>query len=321
MKYQADITTFAIHHSINDRFNYNDQEYQLTGLLKLLGIDCVRLSIFTEHSRLLSYQKIFLLAEQLQENGIDLYLCLHLSDSWADPSHQNIPASWSFKDYAGLKKEYVNHLMSILTELNRKNIAVKYIQIGNEISNGMLWPFGSARNNMIDLCKTASGLCRYYLPETSIVMHTDLSYSAEKMKNWYKLAELRNLDYDLIGLSYYPVWHGDLNQLSKTLDQVKSNFNKKVIIPETGYMNTSEKTSAWFGEWQIEGVSYSMEGQALFMSVFRTFLNRYYDILVPDVFYWGMFSQKSPEHFPVSLFDRQNKAMPALQEFGNKSRN
>jgi arabinogalactan endo-1,4-beta-galactosidase len=166
----------------------------------------------------------------------------------------------------------------------------------------------------VNCIKEAHRLCRHYFPEVLIVLHTDLSYSREKAVEWYGFMEKRKVDYDLAGLSYYPVWHGGLEQLSDSIRGIFTVTSKKIILSETGYMNTEEKTSAWFGNWQCDDIEYSPEGQKKYIARLKQFCHDHENYLIPEMFYWGMFSSYHAAHFPIALFDRDGHAMPAFYE-------
>ena len=310
MKIQADITTYLL-----DSFApyyLHGKEVGVKEILDFAGIDTLRLSVFTPTSQLLTIEKSLSIFDEIQAN---MYLCVHCSDTWADPSHQKIPEAWSFATVKELKTCFVDYLVEIFEAIKQKNIAVRYIQVGNEISNGLLWEYLRSPLDYADFIITAHYLCRHYFPEAQIVLHTDLSYSHKKACQWYDLMEKRKTDYDLVGLSYYPVWHGPLKELEKTVTKVSAVTGKQVMLCEIGYMNTYQKTSAWFGHWKCDDIPYSPEGQKQYLSYFRTFLKtRIATSIHPEMFYWGMFSHRNPEHFPIALFDRKGHAFPAMYE-------
>ena len=313
MKIQSDITTCFL--DSLPPFYLHGREACLADVLDEASIDTLRLSFFSHNSSLLTVEKSLSLLQQTDTIQRSLYLCVHCSDTWADPSHQDIPHSWNFSDMKSLKSCFLDYLTAIFEAVKSKNINVRYVQVGNEISNGLLWPFLRSPYEYVDFVKTAHYLCRRYFPSAAIVLHTDLSYSSEKACEWYELMKQRNIDYDLVGLSYYPVWHGPLKQLEKTVSDVSRLTGKKVMLCEIGYMNTEQKTSAWFGHWQCGDIPYSPEGQRQYLEYFKQFIqNRLSSCIHPELFYWGMFSYRNNEHFPVALFDRNGYALPALYE-------
>ena len=313
MKLQADATTYLLDSPAP--FYVNGNMLGLAEVLDRATIDCLRVSFFAPNSPLLPVQRTLDLFGQAGMQQKSLYLCVHCSDTWADPSHQDIPASWNFSNIKQLKSCFIDYLISIFEAVQSTNINVRYVQVGNEISNGLLWPYLSSPYEYVDFIKTAHYLCRQYFPSARIVLHTDLSYSAEKACEWYALMEKRKVDYDLVGLSYYPVWHGPLKQLKKTVTDVAQLTGKKIILCEIGYMHTEQKTSAWFGHWKCDDIPYSPEGQQAYLKHFSTFIQHHIrPYLHPEMFYWGMCSYNNEEHYPVALFDPHGHALPAFYD-------
>ncbi len=308
MKIEADITTALLNK--NNCYQLNGSNVDINEVLQYADIDTVRLSFFSHKSTLFSLKETL---ELLKSVKVGVYLCIHCSDYWADPSHQEIPKEWDFKDLKELKSCFVSYLIEIFEAVRDSGVNVRKIQVGNEISNGLLWPYLNSPYQYVDFIKTAHLLCRQYFPSALIVLHTDLSYSPEKARQWYELMQMRNVDYDLIGLSYYPVWHGTLDNLKENMTQLYKLIGKQIILCEIGYMNTPEKTSAWFGDWQCGDIPYSPDGQKDYIQHLLHFIqHNLLEYTYPEMYYWGLFSYSSEEHFPVSLFDKKGKALPAL---------
>lgn len=171
MKIEADITTALL--DGDKSYRLNGSLVDINSILRCADIDTVRLSFFSNESSLLSVRKSL---EALKTIQASLYLCIHCSDSWADPSHQNIPREWSFKDKKELKSCFIDYLIEIFEAVRESGVEVRKVQVGNEISNGMLWPYLNSPYDYVDFIKTAHMLCREYFPLALIVLHTDLSY-------------------------------------------------------------------------------------------------------------------------------------------------
>ena len=191
------------------------------------------------------------LGKRIKDAGMAFMLDFHYSDTWADPSHQAIPASWSkggisasTPSNAALNDTIYNYTKRCLQHLASNDAAPDYIQIGNEVSYGMLWRTdadkcymnspSTAWNRFTALLKRASKAVREIIPEAKIVVHI------ERAGNWSQcnatLTKLRNVDYDVIGLSYYPFWHGTIDNLGAILSNLGTNFpDKEVQIVETAY--------------------------------------------------------------------------------------
>jgi arabinogalactan endo-1,4-beta-galactosidase len=287
-------------------------EASLDSLLQAAGIDTLRLSFFTDRSEVAPIARSLELAQSLGAEGRSLYLCMHCSDAWADPSHQQVPEEWDYSGKKALGRVFLTHLESIFQQVKDTGTTVRFIQVGNEISNGMLWPYYAEPYDYVGLVKAAHSLCRHYFPGALIVLHTDLGYSPEKARQWYAFMLKRKVDFDLVGLSYYPVWHGPLDKFSETLQGVAGLTGRKVLLAEVGYMNTQEKTSAWFGDWQCDDIPYSPQGQREYLGEFRRFCTAHAEFLHPEMFWWGMFSPFDPVHHPIALFGRDGHALPAF---------
>jgi len=311
MKIQADITTWLLNEkplACPDGALGNQDIFRL---MRQAGMTMARVSCFSNDSPVVPLQSSLNLLKQLGQAGLDAFICLQCSDQWADPSHQQIPGAWQYSDSFSLLQAFKDYIDGVLTAIQHTGVAVRYIQIGNEISNGMLWPHFEASADYLKALKVAHAMCRHYFPDALIVLHTDLSYDYHKASAWYKTAALHHIDYDIAGLSYYPVWHGSLQALSDSIAAVSNISGKPVMLCEIGYMNTGIKTPAWFGDWTCDNIPYSPSGQKEYLERLWQFAGGNKALLWPDMFYWGMFSCRVPEHFPVSLFSFCGKPLPA----------
>lgn len=314
MKIQADITTYCISKNTHTPFSIHGIQKSFPEIIDFLNIDTLRLSFFSNESPLLSIDDSIKIIQEFNANPISLFLCVHCSDSWADPSHQKIPKSWSFFDKKGLMECFSQYLISIFEKISDIGVHVKFIQVGNEISNGLLWPYLESPHEYVNFIKYAHILCRQYFPNAKLILHTDLSYSSEKALLWYKLMLKRRIDYDLVGLSYYPVWHGGFIQLSTTIKQIFKLTGKKILLCEVGYMYTEIKTNSWFGDWKCDNIPYSPSGQLKYIQELVKFAEIHLNYIYPEMYYWGLFSHNHEDHYPISLFDINGQALPALYE-------
>lgn len=249
------------------------------------GMNCIRVRLFvTPNSKNdpavcqdLNYVKKF--GKRIKTAGLQFMLDFHYSDTWADPSTQSIPSTWS-KDTSNetLTDSVYSYTKRCLEYLKENGATPDYIQIGNEISYGMLW-----RNNN-DKCYTTTNqtatsapwtrLCNFLnagakavrevTPQAKIVIHTERSGNADQTKKFYQFLNQNKVDYDIIGLSYYPFWHGYLTDLAKTLNSLQSTFpDTPVQIVETAYYHNyfpGDATYNTTGTWAA-----SANGQAKFI--------------------------------------------------------
>jgi arabinogalactan endo-1,4-beta-galactosidase len=314
MRVQADITTGLLQEQGDAIYRVGGDALCLEDVILRLGIDTVRIAFFSGESPVLHLDRSFRALERLAALGLDAYLCLHCSDSWADPSHQAIPRGWNVADGYELRDVFASYLIGIVKRVAAVGARVRYIQIGNEVTNGLLWPFGRDWDSFADLCSVAGAIVRDYLPHAKLVLHTDLGGGGENAARWYAEVRRRRLPFDVIGLSYYPVWHGDLEFLHATLHGLADVMDRPILIAETGYMNTAAKTSAWFGDWTAQGLPYSEAGQRRFLAYLREIVDASPALVEREVFWWGAFAHRTREHFPVSWFDGTGRALGVTED-------
>ena len=220
------------------------------------------------------------LCKRIKAEGFALLLDFHYSDTWADPANQWIPREWASLSEAQLQTKVYEYTKQCLQRLKSEGAAPDFIQPGNEISYGMLWSATVDRQSRTNKCnstgpeanwtrfkallKQAVKACREVCPEAKIVIHSERSGASSVLQDFCN--RLADVDYDIIGLSYYPFWHNVFSALSQSLVMLESNFpDKKVHIVETAY----------YYQWQPrvgKGITYdfssiwevSPEGQAAF---------------------------------------------------------
>ncbi|MDY5322060.1 MAG: glycosyl hydrolase 53 family protein [Prevotella sp.] len=200
------------------------------------------------------------LAKRIKDEGFKLILDFHYSDTWADPGKQWTPSSWLQLDDAALGERLYAYTKDALLQLKDAGACPDYIQTGNEISFGMLW---GARQTQANRCYTnsptanwnrftsllsqATKACREACPEAKLILHSERSCDPTVLLDFLSRMQEAGVDYDVLGLSYYPYYHGSLETLSSTLSQVeKTHGDKKIMIVETGYP----------AHWAIGGSTY-----------------------------------------------------------------
>ena len=230
------------------------------------------------------------LGRRIKEAGLKLMLDFHYSDTWADPTHQKLPAAWSDCTTASEKAERLyTYTTDCLNTLKAEGATPDYVQVGNEISYGMVdikvHPYDQAGDDWAGFIEVLTSGCqavRECCPEAKIIIHTERAAKASDTEYFYQ--KLTDLDYDIIGLSYYPIWHAPLTTLSGTLDRLASSFpTKQVQIVETAYN---------YMYWPNSGVNYdtrnlwpcSIEGQQQFTQDLITELQKHPN--VTGLYWW-----------------------------------
>ena len=191
------------------------------------------------------------LGRRIKEAGMQFMLDFHYSDSWADPVKQFTPAEWAGLDDDALTQKVYEYTRDCLRALKAAGATPDYIQTGNEISYGMLWgPVGTPNSQLkkcysgdetnwerfTNLLKAAGRACREECPQAKIILHTELVAKPNIMLNFYNQMKSKQVDYDIIGLSYYPYYHGGLTNLANALNNLTNSYqDKDIMIVETGY--------------------------------------------------------------------------------------
>ena len=244
------------------------------------------------------------LAKLVKAKGYKLLLDFHYSDFWADPAKQMIPKAWEDLDVDALAEAVYTYTKTCLQAAVEEDVAPELIQVGNEITNGMMWPAGrleqadGTRGNYENFCKLVDAgcrACREILPGAKIVLHLERSNDQTVYREFFTEMEKAGIDYDVIGASYYPYWHGTPEELFANLDACRR-FGKERMIMELGYGFTTEAYML-NGEGQrlvidadrayvpgfTEKYPVSPEGQAAFVA---DFLARAKQEEISGVFYW-----------------------------------
>ncbi len=284
--------------------------------LKKAGINTIRLRIWNNPDNLnanLFAMKQF--SEEIQKHGLKVYLALHYSDTWADPSHQTKPKAW-----VGLSPEDLQDSVYAFTKFVVQYIQPDYIQLGNEINNGFLWPEGRKvkSRKFLKLLQAGSRAVREASTRTKIILH----YSGFEQSSLF-FKGLRAIDYDIIGLSYYPKWHGSaFEPLEEAMNMLALKEKKPVLIAETAHpftMQEADKTTNVIGGKQNFAPSYpaSPEGQAQFVSSIKQLSQRL--PFCVGFCYWGATWVSSNTMGSMwenqALWDFNYKALPAIAAF------
>lgn len=240
------------------------------------------------------------LCKRIIDNGFNLMLDFHYSDTWADPAKQWTPESWRGLTDDQLYQKIYDYTKETLLTLKEAGITPAFIQPGNEISYGMLWgtedsPSSSLKKTFMGsnanwdrfgkLLNQAVKACREVCPDAKIVLHTERVAQVDVLKNFYDKMKSLDVDYDIIGLSYYPYFHGDMSVLDNALNTLQSRFpEKNIMIVETGYSYKWEvpgTTHSFTNKWP-----YSDEGQDKFAKDLVATLEKYKN--VDGLFWWWM---------------------------------
>ena len=306
--------------------------------VKEQGWNTVRLRLFADPSKdtdknvCQDIEYVKSLGKRIKAAGLCFMLDFHYSDTWADPEHQTMPLEWGMINTPAFEYIYTytkTNLEALVTAAAKPD----FIQIGNEISFGMLWDGCkvSANSNWTayedtnwdhfsTALKNASKACREMCPEAKIVIHTEQCANNPTLDvAFFKRIQQYDIDYDIIGTSYYPYFKGPLANLDKGLSELEKNFpDKQIQLVETGYPS----------KWEVKGSTYdytktypySHEGQRQYAADLIATLKKHPQ--VNGLSWWyaeanakGCTGSLAEGWYNASLFDNETgRALPALYE-------
>ncbi|MFZ4546701.1 MAG: glycoside hydrolase family 53 protein [Bacteroidales bacterium] len=295
----------------------------MVDILKQSGVNTVRLRLWHTpadgHSGL---KEVSDFTKTLKAKGFKIFITIHYSDTWADPGNQTKPAAWENLSFGVLGDSVYNYTKHVVEILNPD-----IIEIGNEISNGFLWPEGKISNetNFVSLLKKGIAGAR----AASIDKRKILIHSAKlDVSNWfYEIMQKNGVDYDIIGVSYYPFWTKiKPQQAVDELMAISNTFGKDAMFAETSYpftLNWNDYTNNVIGleEQLLPGYPATPEGQKLILTELRQAMDKTgkgvgFCYWAPEwVAFKGNQSATGSSWENMALFDFDNKALPAWDAF------
>lgn len=230
-------------------YNNSGEQRENTALMKELGMNAVRLRVWVNpKGGFCSKEDVLEMAQRAKANDMEVMLCFHYSDSWADPQKQPIPEAWKDYDCKELVKAVAQHTAETIKLLKDNGINVKWMQLGNETTDGMLWEQGRASTNMEQyaaLTDAAYAAAKDIAPDITCIVHIDCGMDINRYHKILDGLKKYNARFDMIGMSVYPYWDMDAGlstDESQTIDGVTANipalskeYGVPVMIVETGY--------------------------------------------------------------------------------------
>ena len=329
--------------------NYKDKDGKkisdMLVFLKEQGMNTMRVRLFVDPSNATDKEKgegvrqdleyVKALGKQIKDAGLSFMLDFHYSDTWADPSHQTLPQEFQMVNTPAYEYIYT-YTKASLEALVEVGATPDFIQIGNEISFGMLWDGCKVTANsawtaykddnwssLATALKNAGRACREICPDAKIIIHTEQCTNNPTLDvAFFKRIKDNEVDYDIIGTSYYPYYKGRVSSLDKGLTQLETNFpEKKIMIVETGCTYHYK-----MGDEDKQYYPLTYEGQRQFTEDLITMLNKHQN--VNGLFWWFLEANEygldwntkrvTDEWYNASLFDNETgRALPALYELKN----
>ena len=240
----ADISWLQSQEDDGTVFSDGGVEGDAMEILRDNGFNYIRLRLFVNPRSELGYSRregycdlehTLTMAKRIKDAGMYFLLDFHYSDNWADPQKQIMPQAWQTFSYDEVCAAVYEHIKEVLVALESQGTAPDMVQVGNEVSNGMLWPYGSVRHSFEGLCgllKEGVRAVREYAPSAEVMLHVALGGQAEESERFFDAMAEYGVEYDIIGQSYYPEWHGTLEELEVNTNALVRKYNKPLIVVE-----------------------------------------------------------------------------------------
>jgi len=212
-------------------------------ILKDHGFNYIRLRIFNDPARDSGYSpgKGFCdlahtleMAKRVKAAGLQFLLDFHYSDYWADPGKQFKPAAWRGEDFPRELQSIYDYTVTVMEALKQQGTPPDMVQVGNEINHGMVWPEGSIRHpdSLARLVYAGIRGVRAVDPGCPVMLHIALGGQNDESHFFLDNMLERQVPFDVIGLSYYPKWHGSLADLKYNVDDLSRQYGKDIIVVE-----------------------------------------------------------------------------------------
>ena len=306
----ADVSWLPQMEATGYRFYDTDgKEKDCLQLLKERGMNTIRLRVFVNPSQdkasgHCSKEETVAMALRAQKAKMRIMIDFHYSDTWADPAKQAKPAAWANLSFDALQNKVYEHTFDVLTTLKKAGVTPEWVQVGNEIPGGMLWPDGSTNNwaQLAQLLNKGYEATKAVNAKIKVIVHVDEGNNNEKFRCFFDKATEHQVKYDVIGLSYYPFWikkdySETIADLQNNLNDMASRYQKEVMVVEVGGVD--------------EQVQNTRELLAATIKAVRA---------VPDhkglgVLYWEPQGAKSWSGYGLSAWQQDGKPSPALDAF------
>lgn len=290
-------------------YNTEGKETDCLQLLKDLGMNSIRLRVWVnpsddKASGHCSKEETIAMALRAQKMGFRIMINFHYSDSWADPAKQFKPKAWEKHSFTELLNDVYNHTFDVINALKVAGVTPEWVQVGNEIPGGMLWPDGSTANwpQLGQLLNKGYDAVKAVDQNIKVIVHVDEGNNNEKFRTFFDNATAQKVRYDVIGLSYYPYWikkdyTETIADLQFNLNDMAQRYGKEVMIVEVGgeddkVQNTYELLTA-----TIKAVKNVPNNKGI------------------GVLYWEPQGARSWSHYALSAWQADGKPSPALNAF------
>lgn len=291
--------------------NAQDEPRENTALMKELGLNAVRLRVWVNPKGGFSGKDdVLVMALRAKQHEMALMIDFHYSDWWADPGKQYIPAAWQEMDYDQMRQALADHTKEVLRLLKDHDIDVRWVQVGNETTNGFLWPMGRAQENMAQyagLTKAGYEAVKAVYPEAKVIIHLDGGCDPHRYNFIFDGLKQYDCPWDIIGISVYPYWDieakletswkGTIRDFTANARALYAKYRTPLMIVETG----------------VEAKK-PVEGKQIMAEIIRA-AKEDCDGQCQGVFYWA---PEAEGHYPLGAF-QDHKPTAIMEAFTEAS--
>ncbi len=254
-----DLSTMLELEECGAKYYVDGKEMDILDIMKLNDIDTIRLRIWNDPKSPEGepygagnndLEAAIEMGKRITEAGLGVLINFHYSDFWADPGKQYKPKAWEGYGVAELEKAVYDFTKASMEKILAAGVNVTLIQVGNELSNGLLWPEGQLWDkekgeidnyeNVAKFVNAGIRACREVKADIPIMIHLDNGGNNDLYRRWFGHYIPQAEDFEYIGLSYYPFWHGRLDQLEYNMNDIAKEFGKELIIAEVSMGFTME---------------------------------------------------------------------------------
>ncbi|WP_235829005.1 glycoside hydrolase family 53 protein [Flavobacterium stagni] len=278
-------------------------------ILKELGMNSIRLRVFVnpnddKASGHCSKEETVQMAVRAQKLGFRVMIDFHYSDSWADPAKQNKPKAWENHSFPELLNDVYTHTFEVLSALKKAGVTPEWVQIGNEIPGGLLWPDGCTHNwkQLGQLLNKGYDATKAVDPKIKVIVHVDEGNNIDKFNAFFDHVTQENVRYDVIGLSYYPFW-------------IKKDYTETIADLETNLINLSKKYNKEVMVVEVGGEVSKVENTYKLLEATINAVRKVPNNKGLGVMYWEPQGIESWSHYSLNAWLENGQPSPALQAF------
>lgn len=290
-------------------YNTKGEPRENTALMYELGLNAVRLRVWVNpKDGLCNKEDVVKMALRAKDWNMAVMIDFHYSDWWADPGQQNIPTAWKDMNYEQMKQALANHTREVLSAIKKAGVDVRWVQVGNETTNGFLWPIGRAQDNMrqyAGLTDAGYRAVKEVYPHAQVIAHLDGAFDPHRYDFIFDGLKMYKARYDMIGVSVYPhwdikynhtkTWQETVEKATENINRLWQKYHKPLMVVETGVESAKP----------VEG----KEILAAIIAASKNNTNGHCE----GVFYWA---PEADSHYPLGAFQhhRPTVIMDAFTE-------